>query len=181
MSGKSIEQQNEELKNAAYGGDADAMYEYASVLFYGKNRVPVNKKEVARLFKMSTEKGNTGSIFSYGLMLSQGEGVPVNKKEAVRYLKMWIEKGNSDCMNSYAKMLQEGDGVPSDSKEASRLYKMAIAKGNIISMNNYANCWKMEKVFLLTEKKLKDFTKMEKWKWLRWRYVQLRKHALWLK
>ena len=44
---------------------------------------------------MAANKGDSGAMYNYGMMLKRGDGIPPNKKEANRYLNMAALQGNS--------------------------------------------------------------------------------------
>lgn len=51
-------------------------------------RIPVDKIEAIRLYKIAIEKGNVESMYDYASILLRGIGVPVDKVEASKYFKM---------------------------------------------------------------------------------------------
>lgn len=58
----------------------------------------MDKKEAARYFIESADKGNDMSMFYYGKMLFNGDGIERNEKEAIKYFYSSADKGNSSSM-----------------------------------------------------------------------------------
>ena len=57
---------------------------YVIMLEYGDG-IGVDKKEAAKYYKMSADKGNSTSMCYHAYMLKNGDGIDINKKEAARY------------------------------------------------------------------------------------------------
>lgn len=81
-----------------------AMTNYAMILENGEG-VPVNKKEAAKYYKISADKGCPTAMFNLATMFEEGECVPVNKEEAVKYYKLSDDCGDKVAMYAYGSLV----------------------------------------------------------------------------
>ena len=136
------------FEKASTRGNAEAMYNYAKMLFNGFGCQP-NKKKAIQYVEMAKLNGydrtdtffaklNGDDIYKYAMKLFTGNGTQINKEEAIKLFKLAIEKGNDKAMLKYAEILEKGDGVEENKKEALAYYKKAADKGHALGMLNYA-------------------------------------------
>ena len=81
-----FEENIEEIKKLADGGDVESMFKYAEKLYEGKG-VEMNKKEAASYYKKASDLGHAKASYEYGRMLYYGRGIVLNKKEASIFKK----------------------------------------------------------------------------------------------
>lgn len=89
------------------------MYLYGWML-YNDN----DKEKAASYFKRSADMDNVFSMYLYGKMLSEGDGVKRNKKETALFFKNAADNGYYLSMYQYGKMLLNGIGVNKNKTEA---------------------------------------------------------------
>ena len=118
--------------------DADSMYLYG-ILLYNGDGIEVNKKEAAKYFKASSEKGNINSMYYYAKILFEQNETISKIEEAVYYIKTSADKGNVDSMLQYGIMLLNGNGVQINKQDAEKYLKNAADLGKL--------CFNMEKWF----------------------------------
>ena len=147
-------------------GHTQAMYKYA--LYQYNNDSDQNSiQEACKLFNKASDKGLIDSMFYYGLIISEGDGVHYDPTTASRYLKImdklmqWLDMATcfylekvhrqikkrlliiykmvfeKEMQKNYAFIKQFGHDVEIDKEEAIKYYKNAVDKGNADAMNNY--------------------------------------------
>ena len=61
-------------------------------------------KEAVRLYRLSSEQGNTKAQTNLGFMYSEGRGVPQDYKEAVGWYRLAAEQGDARAQYNLASM-----------------------------------------------------------------------------
>jgi len=103
----------DELRRAAEGGDATAMFQFGNVLAQRGENV-----EAVRWFRRSSENGNIKATNALGYMYEEGRGVPQNYEQASSLYLQAMKGGNSDAMVNRAIMFTQGQGVKKDPLQA---------------------------------------------------------------
>jgi TPR repeat protein len=95
-----------------------------------------NEIEELNLVKESLDDPET--LFSFGEMCLEGDGVQQSYVEAASWFLLAAELGHSEAQHNLALMYENGQGVSQDYFEAARWYDLAAEQGNAGSQNNLA-------------------------------------------
>jgi hypothetical protein len=76
------------------------------------------------------------TIYSFGMMSFDGDGVPQDYVEAANWFRIAAEQGHAKSQHNLALMYESGQGVSQDYAEASKWYFMAAENGYASSQNN---------------------------------------------
>lgn len=79
---------------------------------------------------------NPETIFSFGQMTFDGDGVEQDYVQAASWYKIAAEQGHAKAQHNLALMYEQGQGVPRDSALAAKYYRMAAEQGHTGSQNN---------------------------------------------
>ena len=74
--------------------------------------------------KLNAEKGDTHSMYEYGLLLLEGNQVPKDEKQGANYIKMSADKGYIKAIIRYSELLIEGKGVGASLSESAKYLKL---------------------------------------------------------
>lgn len=100
------------------------------------------RKEIAQLKEILKLKNDLDTledpktIFAFGMMSYEGDGVPQDYATALNWYRIAAEQGHAKAQHNLALMHDEGQGVPQDYGEAAKWYRMAAEQGNPGSQNN---------------------------------------------
>jgi hypothetical protein len=92
--------------------------------------------EIARLSRELELLEDPETIFSFGQMSFEGDGVEQNYVEAAAWFRIAADQGHVGAQHNLALMYENGEGVPQDYSEAAKWYRMAAEQGNAGSQNN---------------------------------------------
>ena len=126
------------IKKLSSQKNANAMYLYGEMLFYG-NGIKENKKEAIKYLKMSADLGNCKAMLKYGRLLFNGKYIKQNKKEAMDYLKKAANKDDK-AMYLYGKMLIYKRSFKSfifNKREGINYLEKAAKSNNVDAMYEY--------------------------------------------
>lgn len=76
------------------------------------------------------------TIFSFGQMAYDGDGMEQDYAAAANWFRMAAERGHAKAQHNLALMYESGRGVPQDLTAAVRWYRLAAEQGNAGSQNN---------------------------------------------
>jgi hypothetical protein len=115
------EDEFEQLRAAAEGGDAEAQYKLGMVYHNGGGKEHPRDYEAAmKWLRLAADQGNVQAEDWVGAMYYRGEGVAQDYGEAVRWYRVAAEKGNAHAQWQLVDMYQRGIGVPRDLEESKR-------------------------------------------------------------
>ena len=134
----------EQLRQAAEGGDADALLVLGGRYYWG-NGVPQDKAEAAEYFRKAAEQGDARAQFNLAVMYDLGEGVPQDKAKAAEWFRKaadWCHKaakqGEVKAQFNLALMYAKGIGVRQNKAEAAKWYTKAAEQGDAKAQFNLA-------------------------------------------
>jgi hypothetical protein len=81
------------------------------------------------------------TIFSFGQMSFDGDGVEQDYVAAANWFKIAAEQGHAKAQHNLALMYESGKGVLQDYSEAAKWYQMAAEQGNTSSQNNLGSLY----------------------------------------
>ena len=110
---------------------------YDDLIKKGEIKEEIKSKKAFRLRK-EIHEGNVDSMFSFALMLLNGDGIYKSRKDAAEYFKMAAEKGHLGAMEQYGLMLLNGNGISMNKKEAAKWLKLSADRGRCTAMFYYA-------------------------------------------
>ena len=111
-----------ELRRAAAGGDASAMYRLGNMAAQqGANA------DAVRWFRSASERGHVKANNALGFMYEEGRGVPQSFAQAGTYYLQAMKKGNADAMVNRGLLYAKGLGVTKDRVKAYMHFILAVA------------------------------------------------------
>jgi hypothetical protein len=96
----------------------------------------VLRRELERIGKDAELLKDPETMFSFGQMYYEGDGVQQDYEGAATWYRMAAERGNSRAQHNLALMYENGEGVSRDPGEAAKWYQLAAEQGNAASQNN---------------------------------------------
>lgn len=94
------------------------------------------RSEVERLRRDLELLEDPQTIYSFGQMAFDGDGVEQDYVAAANWYRIAAEQGHATAQHNLALMYENGEGVPQDYSEAAKWYHMAAAQGYPGSQNN---------------------------------------------
>ncbi|KAM9319212.1 protein sel-1 homolog 3 [Pholidichthys leucotaenia] len=111
------------LKHQARRGVAEAEQAVARMLFWGQQGVAPNIQEAARHYKRgAVQWEDPVSMYDYGIVLLQGQGVEQDIPKAVTFLKKAMDKGHIPAISALAWYYEQHER---DYKQAVQLWEQA--------------------------------------------------------
>lgn len=111
------------LKLQAQRGKADAEQAMGRMLFWGQQGVTPNiQKAVRHYHRGAVQHEDPVSMYDYGIVLLQGQGVKQDIPKAVTFLKKAMDKGSVPAMNALGWYYEQFE---KDFKQAVRLWEQA--------------------------------------------------------
>lgn len=131
----------EELKEAASGGDTEAMLEYGMRLAQGQG-VDTSFADAMNWFQKAVDAGDAQGWYAMGFVYSNGVGVDLDLPKSVGYYRKGAEAGDADCQTAMGMFYQAGDKFPSgintDPVEAAKWYRMAAEQDHTEAIQHLA-------------------------------------------
>ena len=133
--GKDSKKALEFFSKAARLNSVDGARELA--LCYMNNK---DAKSAAPWFKRAAAQNDLSSIYYYGKLLLDGNGVGKDVQNAAIYLLKAAEKGFPQAQTEVGNLYSTGTGVAKNEESAVLWYKKAAANKNVHGMWNFAVC-----------------------------------------
>src|SRR5262249_438719 len=119
---------------AAHQGDAQAQAQLGFSYEHGRNGLPKDEREAARLYKLAADQGDAWAQAQLGFFHAQGRGgLPKDEHEAARLYKLAADQGDSTAQSNLGVYYKHGEAPP--------LYKLAAEQGNATAQNNLGSLY----------------------------------------
>ena len=92
--------------------------------------------EVKRLRRDADLLDDPETIFSFGQMTYDGDGVQQDLVEAANWYRIAAQRGHAGAQHNLAVMYENGEGVSQNHTEAAKWYRLAAEQGKVGSQNN---------------------------------------------
>jgi len=101
-----------------------------------QDEVQILKEELAQVRGDLELLEKPETVFAFGGMSFEGDGVPQDYVEAANWFRIAAEKGHSGAQHNLGVMYENGQGVSKDPIEAAKWYRLAADQGHPGSQNN---------------------------------------------
>ncbi len=128
----------EELKNWADRGDADAQFELGLRMITGEG-VAKNLAEGVKSLEKAAKQKHLRAQHIMGTLYEDGVGVKKDLAKAAEWYRISADLGFALSQHSLAVMYEEGRGVKKDSAKAAEWFQKAGEQGNPPSQTAYAS------------------------------------------
>ena len=135
------EQQDEQLRLKAEGGDPGAQVEYAVKLYRDRSKAE-NMAEAAVWLRKAAEQGHADAQNSLGFMYAKGEGVAEDDTKAVAWYRKAAEQGQANAQHNLGVAYEKGHGVAKDDTQAVAWYRRAAEQGQAEAQYNLGNMYR---------------------------------------
>jgi TPR repeat protein len=118
----------------AEAGDKNAQFNLASYHDFGKNGLPVNKKQAIKWNTKAAEQGHVRAQMNLAMTYREGDGTAVDKEQAAHWFKAAAQLGLLPAMTEWARALLTGNGVQRNEGEAKVWLERARAGGDPVAV-----------------------------------------------
>lgn len=123
-----LEQEFEHLKQAAEGGDTQAMFRIAYRYEQGLGTV-ASEADAQAWYLRGAAAGNADAMTNLAFRFQTGRGVTKDYAQAAEWYRKAADLGNTTAMNNLAALYLNGSGVAKDPEAAVRLFEASAAGG----------------------------------------------------
>lgn len=125
-----------ELKKEADGGNAEAAFAFANILFYGRG-IPTDRTSAKYYYEMAANLGHAQAQYQYGDILMSGWGMPKNYSQAFKLFRKAAAQNHYEAIYWQAVCYAEGKGVAKNMTKATALFKKGADLGHCQCQSQY--------------------------------------------
>lgn len=111
------------------------------VLYLEGHGVPVNHKQVLKLWRSAANQGYHDALCKLGNLYNSGDIVGIDIPTALSYYQKAGEGGSSTAIYNTAAIYFHGNGVKADRTKAFKLFLKAAQAGNVSAQRDLAYCY----------------------------------------
>lgn len=138
----SIEEAKMWYEKSANKGCKEALFNLASIYYFGKDTGKVNIEESINWYKKAIECGYGEGASAIGIIYEEGYHVEKNLAKAMEYYRLADELGDSNGALRLGDLYFNGGYVKKNYSEAMKLYEKSARLGNPLAFYNIGNMFK---------------------------------------
>lgn len=121
-------------KQAAAGGNVEALNRVALMSYRGEQGVPQDYSEAARLFELAADQGDRNALFNLGKLYFEGKGVDKDIAAALGFYRRAAAKDHILALNTLGSLYRVGATTAEDIAQARRYFARSAALGNAVGL-----------------------------------------------
>uniref|UniRef100_A0A7C1NX64 Sel1 repeat family protein n=1 Tax=Agrobacterium albertimagni TaxID=147266 RepID=A0A7C1NX64_9HYPH len=121
-------------RQAADGGDIDALNRLALMHYRGEAGMSQNFSEAARLFAKAADKGNANALYNLGRLHFEGKGMARDVAKAIDYYRLAADKDHILALNTLGALYREGARSDGDRQTARSFFRRSADLGNAVGL-----------------------------------------------